>query len=135
MTVLQAAARERLWREAKGLIYRGCGWGDAQAEKLAEALEWAHEYGADTQANGLLLHFNALTDASIQEKLFAGREFDLVVGQRIHGSMIALAAETPTVIIAPDARVVELQSRRFQRTSFQLRLRCSWLYGIYPAHP
>lgn len=36
------------------------------------------------------------------------RGLDLVVGPRIHGSMIAIAAETPTVTIGFDARIKEL---------------------------
>ena len=33
---------------------------------------------------------------------------DLIVGTRIHGSMISIAAKTPTLTIAEDARVKEL---------------------------
>ena len=54
----------RLWRGADMLDYSNCGWGDADAERLAGALDWAHAQGIDTPAESLRLSANALTDAA-----------------------------------------------------------------------
>jgi len=61
----------RLWRQAEMLIYAGSGWNDADAEKLAEALEWAHEQGVDTPAINLGLSQNELTDAALPRLITA----------------------------------------------------------------
>jgi Leucine-rich repeat (LRR) protein len=56
---------ERLWRGASMLNYSRCGWGDADAEELAGALEWAHAQGIDTPAYSLRMGANALTDEAL----------------------------------------------------------------------
>ena len=55
----------RLWRGANVLNYDRCGWGNADAERLADALDWAHAQGIDTPAESLRLGANALTDAAL----------------------------------------------------------------------
>ncbi len=61
---------------------------------LAEFVRWSRRYGR--------VFFD------VSEWLAYCRKFDLVVGTRIHGTMIALQAGTPAVCIVHDSRTLEL---------------------------
>ena len=53
----------------------------------------------------------SLVFSSVPEWLFFARRFDLCFGMRMHGSMVALQAGVPTVIVYHDLRTRELAER------------------------
>ena len=61
----------RLMGAARFLMFNGCGWGDAEATRLADALIWAHQHGATSPASMLMLNRNKLTDASMPQLIRA----------------------------------------------------------------
>jgi hypothetical protein len=55
----------RLVGGAEGLMYANCDWKAGEVVQLCDALVWAHENGATTQAIELNLRGNELTDAAV----------------------------------------------------------------------
>jgi hypothetical protein len=50
----------------------------------------------------------AICFSGVDEWMFAARNFDLAFGMRMHGTMVALQAGVPSVLITHDRRTVEL---------------------------